>query len=136
VRVMTRRAFVHRGLGLAAATVPFAHAEAAAALAWRVTGGGAALTRSRFTPLVRANFRMTDGATGFAARLIHVRDVAPGHRPGDENCFSLLFQTSAPAARVQSVYRFSAPNRAVLPLLAVPVGQSGGYYEVVVNNPA
>jgi hypothetical protein len=131
---MTRRAFVHRGLGVAAATLPFAHVEAAAALAHRVTAGP--LARSRFTPLVGTTFQMSDGVRGFSARLARVRDLGPGLSPGDENCFSLLFQAVAPTAAVQGVYRFSAPKQAALTLLAVPVGRTGGYYEVVVNNPA
>jgi hypothetical protein len=131
---MTRRVFVHRGLGVAAATLPFAHVEAAAALARRVTAGP--LTRSRFTPLVGTTFEMSDASGALAARLVRVRDLVPASRPGEENCFSLLFQAVAPvAARVQSVYRFSAPRQPALPLLAVPVGRAGGYYEVVVNNP-
>ncbi|MEA2297909.1 MAG: hypothetical protein QOF77_845 [Solirubrobacteraceae bacterium] len=133
---LSRRDFVKRGAGLAAVTLPFAHIEAAAALARAATSTAPPLGRSRFIPLVGGVMRMSDGSRSVQVRLTKVRDLQSARTPGDERCFSLLFEASPGSGWPQQTYRFSNPKLGAVSLFAVP-GSLGGkvYYEAVINSP-
>jgi hypothetical protein len=133
MQLLSRREVVKGGLGIAAATLPFAHVETALALAQRATGAGTPLTRSTFSPLVGTRVEMLDGSTSTMVRLVKLGDLQPAQMAGNEKCFSLVFQASSRAGGGQKIYRFRSTTLGTLSLFAVP--GADGTYEVVVNNP-
>lgn len=133
MQLLSRRDVVKGGLGVAAATLPFAHVETALAVVRQATGAAAPLTRSTFAPLVGTRVEMLDGSTSTMVRLVRISDLQPAKLAGSEKCFSLVFQTASRAAVDQKIYRFRSTKLGTLHLFAVPA--TDGTYEVVVNNP-
>lgn len=131
MNVLSRRTFLQGGLGFAAAALPLAQIEAAAATTAR------SLTRSRFTPLLGTHVQMSDGASTIRVQLTEIRDLQPVRKANDEKRFSLLFQAPSRPRWPQKIYVFRGAKLAPTALFAVPIGATAGkhYYEVVVNDP-
>jgi hypothetical protein len=129
----TRRSFLQ---GAAVAT-----AGSLAALSFGQVGASAAavsppaLTRSTFAPYLNKSFQIASGAQSNTALLTSIQDLLPETTPGNQNRFSLIFESTGGGRLSQAVYAVSQAQLGAMNLLVVPVdrGVKSQSYQVVIN---
>jgi hypothetical protein len=94
-----------------------------------------ALKRSRFTPLVGAQLRMTGGGVDARVVLAEVSDLSPVLRPHDPDRFSLLFRVPRGHHVSPGIRTFHHPHLGRVALFVSPVdrGIKARHFEAVVN---
>jgi hypothetical protein len=130
----SRRSFLQgaavAGAGSLAALSPLARAGASSALS-----PPPPMSRSTFVPLLNQSFQIGSGAQSNAALLTSIEDLLPEKTPGNQNRFSLIFESTSGGRLPQAVYAISQPQMVTVNLLVVPVdrGAKNQYYQVVIN---
>jgi hypothetical protein len=127
---MSRRMFLRSGAALALL--------AAAPTAWARSGGLAPrnlLTRSRFTPLLGASFRMTGDGQDLDVVLAQISNLTPVMRADDPNRFALLLEAPMDHAPSEGIRTFQNDDFGEVDLFVSPVdrGVEARRYEAVIN---
>lgn len=123
---ISRRALVRSGAA-GVVLAPFATARAAAAAS--TTG---LYTRSRFTPLRGASFKLLSPTGTVPVTLATVFDL-PSAEPGDDRRFGLTFQCTTPGPP-QGTYTLRRPGFTSTLIFVVPSDAGRRTLQVVVNS--
>ena len=128
---LTRRGLLRAGVSVGV-LVPIATplASSAATMSARMTAARL-YRRSRFTPMRRASFQISNGKRRWSMRLAGIADLSPT-KPGSDRSFSLTFRCAGPGPG-QGSYTFQRRGFAATTLFIVPSDRHRRTYQVVVD---